>query len=139
MAETKMLEDAPDTCAGPYDASQYWDQFKTFYFHKADGKCEPTQLSILKLACLFSVFSISSRWSIGEFLADLFPWLSPKALPERLRIAVCLASFLYMDFASGVIHLILDYAPFDLPGLGVLAKGFEFHHHDPTAIIRISW
>merc|ERR1712046_217920 len=44
-----------------------------------------------------------------------------------------------MDLTSGVIHLVLDYAPFHLPGLGVLARGFQFHHHDPTAIIRISW
>lgn len=37
------------------------------------------------------------------------------------------------------MHLILDYAPFDIPGLGALSKGFQYHHEDPTAIIRISW
>jgi len=73
-------------------------------------------------------------------LTDVLPLLkSSKPLSVRTRIAICLASFFYMDLTSGVIHLVLDYAPFHLPGLGMLARGFQYHHHDPTAIIRISW
>jgi len=82
------------------------------------------------------------HWAYQKhLLVDMFPWLAKSA--ERgswqTSLLVCAISFAYMDLTSGVIHLILDYAPFYLPGLGMLAKGFQFHHHDPTAIIRISW
>lgn len=87
------------------------------------------------------MFGVYGHWvARKQLLADAFPGVtSSKGCPWYVSLAVCAASFLYMDFTSGVIHLILDYAPHTLPGLGPLAKGFQFHHHDPTAIIRISW
>jgi len=73
-------------------------------------------------------------------MQDAFPLLFARSqLSAGKSLAVCAFSYFYMDLTSGVIHLILDYAPKTIPGLGHLANGFQYHHEDPTAIIRISW
>jgi len=80
------------------------------------------------LAALPAPLSKSQRGSTAE-----------RPLTSRESAALFVASFFYMDLTSGIIHLILDYAPFWLPGIGDLARGFQYHHDDPTAIVRISW
>mmetsp|Transcript_133369 Transcript_133369/g.297567 ORF Transcript_133369/g.297567 Transcript_133369/m.297567 type:complete len:445 (+) Transcript_133369:32-1366(+) len=141
MNLTLALKDRPADCSREYDADTYKKQFSTFYFYKADFEPEEVGYNVVKIICLLVALAILAQWVIWkELLTDVLPWTtSTKALTWRVRIAISVVSFLYMDLTSGVIHLVLDYAPFDLPGLGILARGFQYHHHDPTAIIRISW
>ncbi|CAJ1390577.1 unnamed protein product, partial [Effrenium voratum] len=95
--------------------------------------------ALMKLSAFAVLVVQLALWLVyGGLLADLTPTAgSPLSLGTRaLLVALC---FVYMDFCSGVIHLILDYAPTFLPVLGGLAGGFRYHHEDPTAILRISW
>jgi hypothetical protein len=137
------LQDRPENCSDPYDEGRYREDFTSFYFRNAaapeDGPRSLEQF--VKLVGVVAMLAILAYWAIWKhLLADLFPWASSsRPLPFGLRVIIILASFLYMDMTSGIIHLVLDYAPFHLPGIGILARGFQYHHHDPTAIIRISW
>eukprot|EP00931_Biecheleriopsis_adriatica_P085531 TRINITY_DN6008_c0_g1_i2.p1 TRINITY_DN6008_c0_g1~~TRINITY_DN6008_c0_g1_i2.p1 ORF type:complete len:450 (+),score=24.42 TRINITY_DN6008_c0_g1_i2:44-1393(+) len=133
--------DSPVSCNQKYDAEKYREDFIAFYFHNADGEPQRTEFNPLKIVCLLMMLCILGHWVFWkEMLTDMFPWAVRKQ-PVSLsgRIAVIVISFFYMDVSSGVIHLVLDYAPQNTPGLGVLARGFQYHHDDPTAIIRISW
>lgn len=136
-----QILDKPAHCGSDYDAVQYKQQFWDFYFYKAKGEFEETPYNILKLACLIAIVATVIHWVFWkELAADMFPFVAPaNACPWHVSMLVAFVSFFYMDLTSGIIHLILDYAPASLPGLGALAKGFQYHHHDPTAIIRISW
>eukprot|EP00931_Biecheleriopsis_adriatica_P085530 TRINITY_DN6008_c0_g1_i1.p1 TRINITY_DN6008_c0_g1~~TRINITY_DN6008_c0_g1_i1.p1 ORF type:complete len:451 (+),score=24.41 TRINITY_DN6008_c0_g1_i1:121-1473(+) len=140
-SRTSWILDAPLSCNQRYDAEKYREDFVAFYFHNADGAREEAGFNLLKIVCLLVMLCILGHWVFWkEMLTDMFPWAVRKQ-PVSLsgRIAVIVISFFYMDVSSGVIHLVLDYAPQNIPGLGVLAKGFQYHHDDPTAIIRISW
>lgn len=141
MKQTKELSDAPVNCKGDYNQTLYEQQFLDFYFHRAGDGVLTAEYGFAKFLGLIILVSIFLHWVLyKDLLPDLIPWReSSKAISFKLRIAVFFLSFFYMDITSGIVHLVLDYAPFKLPGLGILAKGFQFHHHDPTAIIRISW
>jgi hypothetical protein len=135
---------APASCAdvdSNYDAAAYAQQFDAFYFNRADGEFEPTDLNPAKVISLLILLALLGHWAWKKDLcADIAPWASSRPhLSARTSSMVMLASFLYMDLVSGIVHLILDYAPHWLPVLGGLARGFQYHHHDPTAIVRISW
>mmetsp|Transcript_101282 Transcript_101282/g.285552 ORF Transcript_101282/g.285552 Transcript_101282/m.285552 type:complete len:444 (+) Transcript_101282:67-1398(+) len=134
------LNHTPSDCRN-YDDTVYREQFRTFYFHKANMGPEHVPVHPLKLLCLVAIIVQGGHWVWSKnLLADAFPWASAKAsVSGSQSVAVFLASFFYMDVTSGVTHLILDYAPASLPVLGSLARGFQYHHDDPTAIIRISW
>ncbi|CAJ1436591.1 unnamed protein product [Effrenium voratum] len=131
----------PTSCAEDYDADQYEKAFRAFYFDRLQGsEAVDWNLTALMKLSAFAVLVVQlALWLVyGGLLADLTPTAgSPLSLGTRaLLVALC---FVYMDFCSGVIHLILDYAPTFLPVLGGLAGGFRYHHEDPTAILRISW
>mmetsp|Transcript_55802 Transcript_55802/g.154482 ORF Transcript_55802/g.154482 Transcript_55802/m.154482 type:complete len:447 (-) Transcript_55802:107-1447(-) len=125
-----------------YVAETYAKQFEAFYFLKADGPYEPVPPVPAKLISL-AVFVIAlGDWFWRRGLAlDICPWLAWKRAPLSPWVSLIapLVAFIYMDLTSGIVHLILDYAPAWIPGIGPLAKGFQYHHFDPTAIIRISW
>jgi len=136
--------DEPLDCDVEYDNAHYQSQFLKFYLHGADKGIgsEENPLNIVKLLSLLAIAYIAARWIICEgLLQDAFPFLhrSSGAISGRVSCSICIASFLYMDMTSGIIHLILDYAPFDIPVLGSIARGFQYHHDDPTGIIRITW
>lgn len=141
MNETQSLKDSPTACSGGYDVATYKQQFVAFYFHNAEGEHTDVSYHPLKAVCFILMLAVMAHWLFWkDLLADLLPWAaSSKPVAYRARILTCILSFFYMDMTSGIIHLVLDYAPQHIPGLGILAKGFQFHHHDPTAIIRISW
>lgn len=141
MAETLSLGDSPTACSNAYDAATYKQQLLTFYYHNAEGAHVDVSYHPLKAVCFILMVSVMAHWLFWkDLLADIFPWAtSSKPVPFPSRVITCILSFFYMDMTSGIIHLVLDYAPQHLPGLGILARGFQFHHHDPTAIIRISW
>jgi len=130
----------PQTCSG-YDDKLYVEQFRAFYFRNADGAYEPTPLVAAKVVSLGALLALLGFWGWKRSLCvDVVPWLSAHPhITRRTSVVVSLLAFAYMDVTSGIVHLILDYAPHWLPVLGGLARGFQFHHHDPTAIIRISW
>jgi len=135
----EMLRDLPVDC-GSYDEDAYQEQFNHFYFNKADGEYEGTPVNIAAIACLIFMVGLAVDWMLHkDLLADLCPYPGSQGCSWRVSLTVNALAFVYMDLTSGIVHLILDYAPFYLPGLGVLAQGFQFHHEDPTAIIRISW
>jgi len=131
---------APEMC-GSYDNKLYAEQFRAFYFLKADGPYEPRPLVAAKVVSLGIFLALLGFWVWKRSLcADVAPWLSTRPnIRTRTSLVLPLLAFVYMDLTSGIVHLILDYAPHWLPVLGGLARGFQFHHHDPTAIIRISW
>eukprot|EP00928_Gymnodinium_smaydae_P020997 TRINITY_DN18146_c0_g1_i1.p1 TRINITY_DN18146_c0_g1~~TRINITY_DN18146_c0_g1_i1.p1 ORF type:complete len:473 (+),score=59.69 TRINITY_DN18146_c0_g1_i1:294-1712(+) len=135
----------PLSCDGVYNKSHYAEQYNAFYFSGADGELEPVPVSLLKVGCLVIMLALAMHWVLHlGLLGDACPWLvradeSEKALPGYVSVLVCILSFLYMDATSGIIHLVLDYAPHWLPIVGDLAKGFQYHHAYPTAIVRISW
>lgn len=131
----------PPRCDSAYDEELYAKQFRSFYFRRADGPHEPVAIIPAKIAGALVLIAVVGYWFWRcQLLADIFPWFfKDAALSPRASCAVFLASYVYMDLTSGIVHLILDYAPHWLPVLGSLARGFQYHHHDPTAIIRISW
>eukprot|EP00931_Biecheleriopsis_adriatica_P085532 TRINITY_DN6008_c0_g2_i1.p1 TRINITY_DN6008_c0_g2~~TRINITY_DN6008_c0_g2_i1.p1 ORF type:complete len:453 (+),score=19.13 TRINITY_DN6008_c0_g2_i1:64-1422(+) len=136
--------DSPLDCSQGYESQKYREDFIAFYFHNADGAHEDTEengLYLLKVVCLLGILCVLGHWLFWkEMLTDMIPWaVRKKPVSLSGRIAVIVISFFYMDMSSGMIHLVLDYAPQNIPGLGILAKGFQYHHDDPTAIIRISW
>mmetsp|Transcript_85633 Transcript_85633/g.242849 ORF Transcript_85633/g.242849 Transcript_85633/m.242849 type:complete len:459 (+) Transcript_85633:70-1446(+) len=56
-----------------------------------------------------------------------------------LAVVVCLATF-YTEVASATMHLVADNEAFsDLPLFGPIAKSFQWHHRDPTGIVRLTW
>lgn len=57
----------------------------------------------------------------------------------RTRVAMLVCAYVYSDIVSGVVHILLDHMPHDVPGLGVMARGFQYHHHQPSGITTISW
>ncbi|CAK9002127.1 unnamed protein product [Durusdinium trenchii] len=127
----------PKSCDEEYDAEEYQRIFRNFYFSRLEGT-EDVPWSILKLAAFaFMILQIGFWIAFDGLGDDLFRSKSPMSSGQRVLLIA--ASFLYMDFTSGVVHLILDYAPTFLPVLGGLAGGFRYHHEDPTAICRISW
>mmetsp|Transcript_61631 Transcript_61631/g.133434 ORF Transcript_61631/g.133434 Transcript_61631/m.133434 type:complete len:455 (-) Transcript_61631:191-1555(-) len=130
----------PEHC-GVYDSALYAQQFHDFYYKKADGAFEPTALVPAKVVSLAILIATLAYWFRSKgLLGDLCPCLvSTPILTARTSCAVCIAALFYSDVTSGIVHLILDYAPHWLPGLGGLARGFQYHHYDPTAICRISW
>jgi len=134
------LRYTPAQCSD-YDAVAYAEQFHSFYFRNADGEYQPTDLVMAKVISLGVLLVLLCHWFCRRDLcADLVPCLCAQPhVSGRTSLAVMLLSYVYMDMTSGIVHLILDYAPHSLPVLGGLARGFQFHHHDPTAIIRISW
>lgn len=137
---TRKIRLEPITCDDSYDVIAYKEQLSDFYYHNYDGAFEPSDFNLLKLACFCTMCGLIAHWLFWKgLLADVIPFGSAKALPYRVRILIWFASFLYMDLTSGIIHIIFDNAPHDLPLLGFMAGGFQFHHYDPTAIIRISW
>lgn len=125
-----------------YDAGLYARQFREFYFKKVDGPREDVPLVPAKLVALAFLLGLLGHWfhckGLGADICPLlFPWKS--SLSPQVSFLTCIASYVYMDMTSGIVHLILDYAPHWLPIIGPLAKGFQYHHADPTAIVRISW
>lgn len=131
----------PESCED-YNAETYRKQLQAFYFHGAFGPQEEVPLNLPKVLSFLVLVVLLSDWFWRRGLAsDVCPWLIHRKhqLSRRVSLVACATSFLYMDLTSGIVHLILDYAPHFLPGLGPLAKGFQYHHEDPTAIIRISW
>ncbi|CAE8639830.1 unnamed protein product [Polarella glacialis] len=128
----------PEFCDS-YDAAAYEGQFHEFYFDRADPP-EDTPVVVVKVLAGLSMFAVIGKWAWYDgLLSDVFPVLPSAALSWRTSTLVFLASFAYMDISSGMVHLILDYAPQFIPGLGSLARGFQYHHDDPMGIIRISW
>jgi len=142
ISEERKAAVRPTSCDA-YDPEVYARQFKAFYFRGADGAFEPKPFHPAKIASAMVLVGLIGHWLWRKQLAvDLFPWFfkdTEKRLSPRVSVVVFFASYVYMDLTSGIVHLILDYAPNWLPGLGSLARGFQYHHHDPTAIIRISW
>lgn len=133
------FDNAPVRCS-EYDDALYQKQFREFYFDRWDGY-NPTRIIPAKVVGFaFLVWQLGT-WAIYKgLLGDIAPWFSSSpGLSSRTSICICIAASFYMDLVSGVVHLILDYAPHWIPVLGDLARGFQYHHADPTAIIRISW
>lgn len=130
---------APVKCED-YDDKLYKEQFRKFYFDRHDGY-SATSIVPAKIAGAGILGGLLIYWSIHKgLLGDIAPFCSRSAgLSTCTSVAVCVASHVYMDLVSGVVHLILDYAPHWIPVLGGLARGFQYHHADPTAIIRITW
>lgn len=125
-----------------YDPKLYAQQFEAFYFRGADGPVLEVNLVPGKVIGLGILLGLLGHWFRNQGLAaDVCPLLLRQraVISTRTSLMVMLASFIYMDLTSGIVHLILDYAPSWLPGIGPLARGFQYHHFDPTAIIRISW
>jgi hypothetical protein len=133
------FSNSPARCED-YDDKVYQDQFRKFYFDRYDGYSW-TPIIPAKVAGGALLLGLLIYWSIKKgLLSDIAPFCSGSpGLSTGTSIAVCVASHVYMDLVSGVVHLILDYAPHWIPALGGLARGFQYHHHDPTAIIRITW
>jgi len=139
-ADFPGLSMTPQTCDN-YDNNVHAQQFRAFYFRKADGAFEPVPLVAVKVVSFGVLLAQLVFWAWKRSLCrDVAPWLSKQPnITTGTSLVVPLLAFVYMDLTSGVVHLILDYAPHWLPVIGGLAKGFQYHHHDPTAIIRISW
>mmetsp|Transcript_29295 Transcript_29295/g.65979 ORF Transcript_29295/g.65979 Transcript_29295/m.65979 type:complete len:447 (-) Transcript_29295:319-1659(-) len=131
----------PESCHQEYNEEQYHAIFRDFYFSRLQDEKEEVPWSVMavvKMTAFACMILQLGLWFAFDGLGDdLFRWNAP--LPPGRRTLLIAASFLYMDFTSGIIHLILDYAPSFLPVLGGLAGGFRYHHEDPTAICRISW
>uniref|UniRef100_A0A7S1M5F5 Lipid desaturase domain-containing protein n=1 Tax=Alexandrium catenella TaxID=2925 RepID=A0A7S1M5F5_ALECA len=131
---------SPADC-GSYDPARYAEDFRKFYFRRHDGPFEPTPVLVVKVISIAVFVVLLVHWARARgLLADIAPVASSKPrISGRLSFIVMLLSWVYMDLTSGMVHLVLDYLPHWIPVLGDLAKGFQHHHHDPTAIIRISW
>jgi len=131
---------SPRDCSA-YGAAAADEEFQRFFFGGLDKGFEDVPWNPAKLLCLAVYVWVLAGWIWREqLLRDAAPMFFPKAaLSVKASLLVNAAAFLYMDVTSGIVHLILDYAPHWIPGLGGLARGFQYHHFDPTAIIRISW
>lgn len=139
--QTRLGTLEPRSCDAPYDVTRYQSFFAPFYVLNHDLPLEVSSIKVVKVASLASLIAIIAYWFARcDLGSDICPWLAPKPrITGRTSVLVCIAAFVYMDLTSGIIHLILDYAPHSLPVLGDLARGFQYHHTDPTAIVRISW
>lgn len=131
----------PVNCSND-DADLYQRQFRNFFFHDFWMVTEEPRVVPVKVVSLLVLLALLFHWFRHRgLLGDVCPPLvgDAAALSRRTSLAVCALSFVYMDLTSGIVHLILDYAPPFLPGLGDVARGFQYHHEDPTAIVRMSW
>jgi len=131
----------PPECTGNYEAAAYARQFTTFYYSGLDLPKTTENLNPAKVACLCLIIILLADWVLFRGLClDVAPFLCSKPLiTSRTAWTTCVACYLYMDVTSSLVHIILDFAPSSLPGLGGVARGFQYHHFDPTAILRISW
>lgn len=130
----------PESCESFSDAT-YQRQFQAFYFSGSDSNIEEQPVNVLKVLCLAPLILQFGFWFARKQLAQhICPCFAKNSeVSSCCSFAILIASFVYMDVTSGIVHLILDYLPPHLPVLGGLAGGFQWHHEDPTAIIRISW
>jgi len=137
-ADDPPVPDLPLSCDN-YDPALYRSQFEHFYFDRYDG-VDPEAYIPAKIVALMILVGLFVKWVRQGIVGDVFPFLFARsALSNKASLLTCIASFYYQDLTSGIIHLVLDYAPRASPIIGPLARGFQYHHADPTAIIRISW
>jgi len=120
-----------------YDPVTYHTQFHEFYYHGLERKNEPARFEKAQMFC-FVVFLLTLwHWIWNKsLLQDLFPDTASK---RGIGLGIFIASFFYLDLFSGVVHIILDYAPHWLPVLGRVAYGTQLHHHDPTNFLKDSF
>jgi len=129
----------PSRC-GKYNQTQYSEQYHNFYFAGLDRVDEPAHLEIAETSC-FLVFVATVVFWIArkDFLTDLMPLTCVDAGTRRkAALAVLVGSFFFLDVLSGVVHIVLDFAPHWLPVMGPLAYGTQLHHHDTTAFLHES-
>eukprot|EP00928_Gymnodinium_smaydae_P095205 TRINITY_DN8152_c0_g1_i1.p1 TRINITY_DN8152_c0_g1~~TRINITY_DN8152_c0_g1_i1.p1 ORF type:complete len:447 (+),score=56.87 TRINITY_DN8152_c0_g1_i1:52-1392(+) len=132
----------PKDC-GRYNAEEYNRQFEDFYYPPLRPG-NPSRLNFEVVAAYASIviyFVAVAHWFYHDLAADICPWLFPRkaVLSTRVACAALLASFVFMDLTTSIVHLFMDNCPRWLPILGQISRGFQFHHWDPTGIVRISW
>jgi len=65
---------------------------------------------------------------------------SNKVLTLRYHLWILFAAFMFTDWMSGLLHVVLDNPVMNnWPVIGPEAKAFQGHHYDPTAVARGNW
>jgi len=79
------------------------------------------------------------RRELGKMLSPMNKEPIGDMVPRDFAVLFCI-SLVYTEFASATMHLSADNEAFsDLPLFGPLARSFQWHHRDPTGIVRMSW
>lgn len=74
------------------------------------------------------------------FLGPGGAWRKARAMSWKQHAVMALASFLYTDMLSALLHVTLDNPQLnDWPVVGREAQSFQGHHYDPSAITRGGW
>ena len=96
----------PGTCDSPYDATEYWSKFSTFYFHNIDKPREDTPLLFVKIAALGVLLVTAADWFVRRGLwADICPYFHAKPrFTVRTSLATFCISYVYMDLTSGTLR-----------------------------------
>jgi len=119
-----------------YDPVVYDIQYHKFYYDGLDRPAEAATFETVQMCCFAFFLLTLLQWIWKQnFLEDLLPRSASKI---GVGFAIFVLSFFYLDLFSGVVHIVLDYAPQWLPVLGRVAYGTQLHHHDPTNFLQES-
>lgn len=119
----------------------YLRQFQDFYWALDEDNAEKLVplLVIAKVIGATLVGLLFCYWVTTSKLLVEICGLRGALVGYRTRMAMLFWAYVYSDVVSGVVHILLDHVPHDVPGLGVMARGFQYHHHRPRSITTISW
>lgn len=125
-------------------AERHEAQFRDFYFmrHAADLEAGDAQRN-LKSPALLLILACLGRWAarmglledisgLARFRAKREAEAGPPLTP-RARCVFVVAAYFWTDLVAGLTHLTFDFAPWDYPVIGDVARGFQFHHVHPSA------
>jgi len=133
---------ASGDCDAPGAAAVHEAQFLKFYYmrHASDLVAGDSQRS-LKYPAFALIVSLLARWARGGGLLEDLGLAAPRPggapLSRRTKAAVVVAAYLWTDLVAGLTHLTFDFAPWDYPVIGGVARGFQFHHVHPTAWVVV--
>ena len=124
------------------ESDELWvQQFHDFYWmleERGESNEAPLLIAAKQLGLLCAVFCFV-HWSCTMGLLSNLLQLPFATMGFTTWLSILACAYVYCDAVSGVVHILLDHTPHDVPVLGVMARGFQYHHHQPRGITAISW
>lgn len=133
----KLFVQSPSDCQ-EYNATEYDEMFVAFYYKKVRDQVVgfPAEAKHY-ISIVLTVATGLNLFFRKGLLADIMPCFFSKApLNVFTSLSVNLIALVYVDLMSGIAHLVLDYMPPWIPYVGIVARGFQEHHTQPSLLAR---
>ena len=132
LPDQRVSNDVNQNCSKSNEENP---EFWAFYWRTTDAQSVVDgDIEAAKPISSFLLLCTAAIWLYTGLLQDL------KKMGIIRFLLICVASFIWMDVFSGLLHITLDNPNLNsFPLIGGACKDFQEHHHNPGFLTRKPW